>query len=164
MKMKWVLLGCALLAAGSAEASIQSQIARNVARKAEQRISLAYKRDALRDASVAAKPMARDRVVYRYVSPRQAKEEMRYGIAKGSHLTATPARPGRPLTAKSAAQRYGLQAGRDTRLTVAIPKGHMVKMNKAVGGERGWGEIKLNQHLPPSALGKSTSLQSKALH
>lgn len=108
-------------------------------------------RDHSRDAATAAKPSAKERTVQRYAQWAKARQEAKAGIPPGSHMT-PDVRPGRPLTAKSAMRKYGLPKQPDARETIVIPKGTLLRTNKALGGRPGAGELTSPKTIPPSAI------------
>ncbi len=111
------------------------------------------KRDAARDAAIAAKPLAKSRTVWRYTSKAQAERELQRGVPAGRHLTAGTT-AGRLPSPERAQGRYGLPNRPEVRETVRLPAGHPVRANKALGGEPGVGEITSTRRLPPGAIQK----------
>lgn len=130
------------------EAGVLSRtVSKVAARKAAQREAAqkAYakkvlERDVARDTATQAKAMQRDTIVRRYTSWQQARKESVHGIWPGTHMTARITK-GRPISAQSAMERYGLRSKPDARMTIRIPEGHPVKKNKVIGGKPGYGEI-----------------------
>jgi hypothetical protein len=120
-------------------------------------LSRLLRRDAARDRVLAARPIQRDRHVWRYTSRSQAEREAQNGIASRSHLT-SGVRPGRPPTPRTAQRRYGLPEPPEVRETVVIPKGHPVKVGKALGGTPGTGEVTSPISLPKEGITKVTPL------
>lgn len=111
------------------------------------------KRDAIRDAATAAKPLARPRTVWRYTSKAQAERELQRGVPAGRHLTAGTT-TGRLPSPERAQGRYGLPARPEVRETVQLPAGQPVRSTRALGGEPGVGEITSTRRLPPGAIQK----------
>lgn len=110
-----------------------------------------YTKDRARDNRTAAKPLKRDRNVYRYTSMKDARSAKKNGIPAHAHMTPNTSK-GRPISSKTAQKRYGIQHPPEALVTIKIPKGHPVKFNKAIGGERGRGEITSPKDLPPSQV------------
>lgn len=136
--------------------------ARSAARKASSRsiskralASRQYKkilkRDAARDAATVAKPLKRERSVYRYTNWQAARAAKKTGIKAGSHMTAG-IRRGRPISAETARLRYGLGSKPSARIKIKIPKGHPVRKNKVIGGKPGWGEITSTKKISPKHI------------
>lgn len=73
-------------------------------------------------------------------------------------MTAT-APAGRSLSPLGAKQRFGLQKAPTVRETVVLPKGFLVRHNKAPGGSPGIGEITSSRKVPPSAIRKVLPLR-----
>jgi hypothetical protein len=99
-----------------------------------------YARDLKRVRNSAPKPLQKDRTVRRYTSMKDAKAARKNGISTGTHMTAKVPK-GRPVSANTAQQRYGLRKKPTARMTIQIPRGHAVKKNKVIGGKAGYGEI-----------------------
>lgn len=116
------------------------------------------KRDAARDAATAAKPIKRERSVYRYTSWQEAQAAKKTGIKAGSHMT-SGVRRGRPISAETARQRYGLGNKPSARIKIRIPKGHPVRMNKVIGGKPGWGEITSTKKISPKYIESITKVK-----
>ena len=137
----WVLLALIPVRACSGGAMAERRaVSRAFERKAESRMAGVLERDLKRDLSTAPKTLAKDRYVYRYTTAARARAEAGEGLAAGTHVTSR-IRPGRPLSAARAQTRYGLPARPQVRERVLIGKGSPVRVNKALGGERGVGEI-----------------------
>jgi hypothetical protein len=77
--------------------------------------------------------------------------EMRKGLKAGTHVTSRLS-AGRPLTAVHAQRRYGLPVRPEVRERIVLPKGTMVRMNKALGGEPGVGEITVDRRAPADVV------------
>lgn len=104
--------------------------------------------DAARDKKTVAKPLEKSRTVRRYTSAKNARTAKKNGVPAGSHMTSrTP--KGRPISAKTARKRYGLNNKPEARITIQIPKGQPVKKNKVIGGKPGWGEITSTKPIQP---------------
>lgn len=116
--------------------------------------------DRIRDASTPTSRLARPRTTFRYTAPQQARREADRGIAAGSHFTSRALR-GRPLSTSAATARYGLPAGKTTRLTVTLPAGTRVRFNKALRGERGVGEITTADRVAPVDIRRVIRLPRK---
>lgn len=133
------------------------QLGRILARSAERRIARSaggsflgtLRRDLVRDRATPARSLAKDRSVFRYTTKERARLETRAGLSEGTHFTSHSA-SGRPLTAAAAQRRLGLPTRPAVREKVVLRKGTRVRLNKALGGERGYGEISLAQHIPPT--------------
>lgn len=115
------------------------------------------RRDLLRDRATRVRPLARNRTVFRYTTKKQARQELRRGIRPGSHTTSR-AVPGRPPGPGLAQRRYGLPRQPQVRETIHLPKGHPVRLNKALGGRPGTGEITSTKPLSPKAIRKVVPL------
>lgn len=120
---------------------------RSAARSSRQVSFRAMRRDFSRDRFMPAKKLRASRSVFRYTSTIRARAESHQGIPAGSHLTSR-ARPGRPLSPTTAQRRFGLPRRPAVRERVQLRRGTLVRMNKALGGERGMGEIELAQRVP----------------
>lgn len=107
--------------------------------------------DRQRDVATKAVSLAKPRTVHRYTSVEQARRESQRGLEPGTHMTAN-ARSGRPLTAESARQRYGLPATPSARETIRLPANTPVRPNKVLGGSPGYGEITSPERIPPAAV------------
>lgn len=118
------------------------------------RVEQARVRDLARDRAVTARPLAKDRVVSRFTSKSQAEYERKHGLDAGIHMTSREIHPGRAPSGKTAMETYGLERHPEMREQVRIPRGTLVKINKAYGGKPGTGEITLAERLPPRAVGK----------
>jgi hypothetical protein len=127
-------------------------------RVAERRSAAILARDLDRDAASRLTRLPQARQVFKYTTKSDAKRMMAEGIPSGSHFTSV-VKPGRPLSSSHAAERFGLDYKPSERLSVTIPKGAGVKLNKVVGGSPGGiGEIKVVEPLHPSDITKSTTL------
>jgi hypothetical protein len=115
-------------------------LSRAFERKAESGMASTLKRDLKRDLATTPKSLTKDRYVYRYTTAARARAEAGKGLAAGTHVTSRIS-PGRPLSAARAKTRYGLPVRPQVREKVLINKGLSVRVNKALGGERGVGEI-----------------------
>ncbi len=109
------------------------------------------RRDLARDRATRARPLDRERTVFRYTTRERVRIEARRGLSPGAHLTAR-ATPGRPLGSLQAQRRYGLPARPEVRERVRVPKGHPVRPNRVLGGSRGVGELTSPKRLPPGAI------------
>lgn len=115
-------------------------------------------RDTVRDARSQVLRLVRPRSVFRYTSARTAALEFRGGVAARRHFTSRIS-AGRPLSSLRAQRRFGLPRSPQARLTIRLPKGTPVRLNKALGGEPGWGEITSTRRLPPGAVRKVVPLR-----
>jgi uncharacterized protein YceK len=130
----------------------------SVGRVAEQRSAVILARDFDRDAASKLTRLPQSRRVFKYTTNADARRMMAKGIPTGSHFT-TGVKPGRPLSSSSAAKRFGLGYKPGKRLSVTLPGGTGVKVNKVVGGSPGgFGEIAVEQPLRPSSVTKSIAL------
>jgi len=132
-------------------------VAKSAGRLEVARIQSVYRRDLIRDSHTPVKHLRQDRLVHRYTTKKQAAYEARYGIGAGSHTTATTDL-GRP-SAASARKRYGLDHTPEVRTTWRLPEGTPVRMNKALGGKPGVGEINLPAGLSPDARLKGLNIK-----
>jgi len=119
---------------------------------ASSRATNTLRRDLIRDRATRATPLLRPRTFHRYTTRAQALREVRRGIPPGRHLA--PAHRGRIPGAGTAAKKYGLPRKPDVRMTVKLPATHPVRSNKALGGQRGVGEITSPRRVPPTAIKK----------
>ena len=115
------------------------------------------RQDLARDAATAAKRLAKPRTVYRYTSQGRAAQEAQKGLAAGSHMTSAGG-PGRPLSAEAAQRRYGLPSKPEVRETVRL-QDQVVRHNKVLGGERGYGEITSPKKIAPESIRRIVPLQ-----
>lgn len=145
-----VCTSCGEVASGTAKA---------VSRVAERRTTAVLERDLERDAASRAIQLKAPRRVFKYASETDASDIVEHGIKPGMHFTPSVA-AGRPLTAAHAAERYGLGYAPDKRLTVTLPAGTTVKPNKVIGGDAGYGELRIEQQLPFEAVGKIIDVPS----
>ncbi len=155
-----------LLAAGVAPHPVFGQgkatraAARGAATSVRKSMAKVLRLDLVRDARTPISRLARARRTFRYATPQQARTEASRGIATGSHFTSRALR-GRPLGRSAAAARYGLPAGKTTRLTVTLPAGTRVRFNKALRGGRGIGEITTADRVAPSGVRRVVQLLRK---
>jgi hypothetical protein len=156
----------ALLLAGAAPNPAYGQgkatraAARGAAASVRKSMANVLSRDLIRDARTPVSRLARSRMTFRYATPQRARTEASRGIAAGSHFTSRALR-GRPLSTSAAAARYGLPAGKTTRLTVTLPAGTRVRFNKALRGGRGIGEITTADRVAPSGVRRVVHLPQK---
>lgn len=122
--------------------------------------STLLRRDLVRDRAIKARPLSRQRTVFRYTSKTQARAERRRGILPGRHMTSNGG-SGRPLGAVAAQKRYGLPQQPRVRETIRLPKGVPVRSAKAVGGGPGVGELTSSKRLPPGAITRVVRLGGK---
>jgi hypothetical protein len=103
------------------------------------------------------RPLPRPRRVFRYTSWAQSRQEVRKGILRGSHMTAR-ARPGRPLTAAQAQQHFALPRKPRVRMTIQLPQGLPVRINRVSGAPRRW-ELTAGKRIPQTAIKKVVRLR-----
>lgn len=115
------------------------------------------RRDFLRDRATRARPLTRNRTVFRYTTKAQAQQELQRGIRSGSHMTAR-ATAGRPLNPAQAQSRYGLPQKPEVRETVRLPKGQPIRLNRTVGGAAGVGEVTSTKRVRSAAVVKVVPL------
>lgn len=108
--------------------------------------------DAARDKTLPIKPMDQSRTVSRYTNWKQAKSEQANGIARKSHMTSAEVGPGRPLSAATAKNRFGLAKEPNARMIVTIPKGQPVRKGKVIAGQSGYGEITSTRQIRPEYI------------
>jgi hypothetical protein len=155
--VKVLLFVLVAFAVGAAPASAQvgrgvfRGLLRNGERAAERSIARVLARDAARDAGSAARRLAAPRKVFRYTTPSRARLELKRGIAPGSHMTARSG-PGRPLAGSTAQRRFGLPGRAGVRESILLPRGTPVRVNKALGGAPGMGEVTSTRRIPGSAI------------
>ncbi len=117
-----------------------------------------FRRDLLRDRGSRVRRLAEPRRVFRYTTKPRAQEELQSGIAPGRHM-ASRANPGRPPSATTAQEKYGLLKKPEVRETVKLPAGQPVQLNRVIGGEAGYGEITSSKRVPPGAIEKTLPLR-----
>jgi len=145
--------------AGSLGKSLFRGAAKSVARSARRKsLRSVLRRDLARHRRAVIRPARRARRVFRYTGRHQAQSEVRRGIGRGRHMTSRAHR-GRPLGARRAMRRYGLPKKPQVRETVRIPKGHPIRVGKALGGARGVGELTSPKRIPPSAIERVVPLR-----
>ena len=108
-------------------------------------------RDLARDAVTPAKALPAGRTVQRFTSVQQAEREAQIGLSPGTHMT-PGLRRGRPLSGDGAARRYGLLRQPTARETIVLPKGTPLRVNKALGGKAGVGELTSPRRVPSAAI------------
>lgn len=108
-------------------------------------------RDLARDAITTAKALPASRTVQRFTTLQQAKREARVGLPPGTHMT-PGLRRGRPLSGEGAARRYGLLRQPTARETIVLPKGTPIRVNKALGGKAGVGELTSPRRVASAAV------------
>ena len=108
-------------------------------------------RDLERDAITTAKALPASRTVQRYTTLQQAKREVRFGLPPGTHMT-PGLRRGRPLSGDGAARRYGLLRHPTARETIVLPVGTPIRVNKALGGKAGVGELTSPRRIASAAI------------
>jgi len=110
-----------------------------------------WSRDITRDNATATKRLDNSRRVWRYTTRDEANKAATEGLKANRHMTSRT-NPGRPLSATSAKDRYGLPKKPEVRMMLEIPKNHPIRKNKVIGGNPGYGEITSPKGLPPSAV------------
>lgn len=145
------------LACGAGGRVAGRTVSRRAARSVERALPRILARDAERDAATAVRSLGRSRSFQRYVTGGSFKQELRSGIAPGRHMA--PARMGRPLGGVAAQKRYGLPLTPQYRETVRLPRGFEVKLNRALGGQPGFGEAISPRRIPPQAIQKVLPLR-----
>jgi len=150
---------CPVSAHGQLGKALARGAERNLARSAGRSWFSILRRDLVRDRATRAEKLASSRSVFRYTTTDRAKIESRVGIPAGSHLT-TRTFPGRP-SASLAQKRFGLPTRPTARERVLLPKGTVVRLNKAVGGKPGYGEVRVAKRVKPGNIQKVVTLQPK---
>lgn len=116
--------------------------------------------DALAHLNKPTVPQSRPLTLQRYTTASQAAKDLKYGIRAESHMT--NARPGPPLTAQHAQQKYGLFLAKpQVRETIRIETGFPLRAGKARGGMRGAGERTSDHKVPPGSLVRVTPLPGR---
>ena len=110
-----------------------------------------WRRDLSRDRATPPKILPHDRIVNRFTTLPRAKVEARRGLSAGTHLTSR-VHPGRPLSASGAQKRFGLSILPEARERVLLKQGTSVRLNKALGGKPGVGEITIVKPAPKTVL------------
>jgi hypothetical protein len=131
-----------------------------VSRSAERRAAAVLGRDLERDGASKALQLQAPRRVFKYTTEGDAQKILERGFAPGMHFTSR-VNPGRPLTPAHAAERYGLEYAPAKRMAVTLPPGTIVKSNKVIGGAAGYGEVRIEQPLPPKATAGIIDLKAK---
>ena len=158
LRLTWMLVCAGFLLAGCGRVS-PARIEKAAARAAERRAAGVMARDLARDSTSRTTRLGAERRVYKYTTESKALIFERKGFSSGTHFTSS-AGPGRPLSGKSAEQRFGLDYRPDRRLGITLPEGTQVKANKVVGGSPGYGEIRVEQPIPPGAIDSKSILES----
>lgn len=112
--------------------AISGCVTKSISKSVGKRMSIILKRDRIRDAVLKAKPLARNKTVFKYGCN---KNQLTKGVKSGEHTTRATA--GRPLSAEAAKKEYGLRRKPGWRVTYVIPKGTPVKTGKVIGGAPG---------------------------
>jgi len=158
LRLTWLFVCAGFLLAGCGRVS-PATIEKAVARAVERRAASVMARDLARDNASRITRLQTERRVYKYTTESQAREFERKGFPPLTHFTASEG-PGRPLNGRTAQKRYGLPYTPDRRLGVTLPEGTSVKSNKVVGGAPGYGELRIEKHLPPDPIGSESLLKS----
>lgn len=158
---RWVMLGMligAWLITAQAEAGgLGKAAARGLSRGLFRRSTISrsrpalLRRDLVRDRAIKARPLTRQRTVFRYTSKARARTEISRGIPPGRHMTSNGG-SGHPLSRVAAQTRYGLPRRPQVRETIRLPKGYPVRTAKVVGGRPGVGELTSPKRLSPTAI------------
>jgi hypothetical protein len=156
-------VGVVVLIVGGSTACDNARVARGAARGAARKLlgrelGRARAFDLRRDAATPLRRLDSPRTVQRYTSAERAAVEKRLGIPPGSHFTSSAAK-GRPLSPQTATKRFGLAKPPEIRETVMLPKGLLVRSNKVVAGEAGFGELTSSERVPGSAIKKTIPLK-----
>lgn len=114
-------------------------------------------RDLLRDRTIRPRRINRPVTLFRYTTRERAREELKKGLAPGTHMTA-PGGPGRPLSSATARRRYGLPRNPQVRETIRLPAGTPVRSARVLGGKPGYGETVAVQRLHPKVIRRVISL------
>ncbi|ODT03809.1 MAG: hypothetical protein ABS52_07735 [Gemmatimonadetes bacterium SCN 70-22] len=142
--------------------SLGAQPARAAARAARRAVAAdlraIFKRDLARDAATASRRLLAPRRVFRYTTKSRALREAKHGLPAGTHMTGT-AGPGRPMSGATAARKYGLPRIPTVRELIELPRGAMVRVNKALNGWRGAGETTSRQVVKPGAIKRIVPLR-----
>lgn len=143
---------------------VDAQTSRAITRAA--RSSLAadaralLKRDLARDLATASKRLLKPRRVFRFTTTERALREAKRGLPPGTHMT-SKAGPGRALSAITAAKKFGLSRTPSVRELIELPRGTAIRLNKALRGWRGVGELTSPRPVPPSAIKKVIPLRKQ---
>ena len=131
---------------------------RTVVRRAESRALPALARD-LRNHNVGkVVKLPASRTVARYTTLSRARVELGRGVPPMRHLTSRGG-AGRPLSGTSAARVLGLARKPAARLTVRVPKGQPVILNRIPGGAPGRGELVSPKRIPASAVKRIVAIK-----
>ena len=145
-------------AGGAAKAVARGLVKRSV--RPGRSVARNMARDIKRDGNTVARALTRPRTVHRYTSIRRARVERSRGIARGNHMTSRAFR-GRPLSAANAQKRYGLPHKPQVRETIRLTRGQPVRLNKAMGGGRGQGELTSTRIVPATQVRRVVRLRQK---
>lgn len=146
-------LGC-----GTAGKSAARRLMKAEGRAADARATSVLRRDLVRDRATPARSLPRGRTVFRYTSDAEARRELASSVRPGNHMTSRGG-AGRPLGAAVARKRYGLPREPEVRMSIWLERGTKVRKNKALGGERGVGEITPTQTVPARSIKKVVKLK-----
>lgn len=119
--------------------------------------------DYWRDRATPEQSLNKERIVRRYTSAEAARQETVSGIPANTHMTSTLGR-GRPLSAEAAKARYGLEKRPERVLTIRVPQGTSVKLNRVLAGSSGYGELTAAKKLPPSDIISNRLVQRSSSH
>jgi len=158
LRLLWLLVYAGFLLAGCGRVS-PATIKKAAARAAERRAATVMARDLARDNASRLTRLQTERRVYKYTTDSHAREFKRKGFPPLTHFTASQG-PGRPLSGRTAQERYGLSYTPSRRLGVTLPVGTSVKSNKVVGGAPGYGELRIEKRLPPGPIGSESVLKA----
>ena len=130
---------------------VGSRAAGALSRSAERRATAALGRDLERDAASKALQLEAPRRVFKYTTEGGSQRILQEGFTAGTHFTSKVS-AGRPVTRVHAAERYGLPYAPEKRMTVRLPAGTDVTLNKVIGGAAGYGEVKIKEPLAAKAV------------
>jgi len=133
---------------------------RGVKRAVTRQIQYILSRDRARDAALRVRMLKVPRTVFRYVPKATARAELRNGLQPGAHTTSRAA-AGRPLKPSTAQQRLGLPSRPGARETIRLPSGLLVRLGKVIGGQPGYGELRVDARLPNNAIRRVLPLRQK---
>jgi len=128
-----------------------ARLEKAAAAAAERRAAGILARDLARDDASRAIELGGERRVYKYTTESEARGFEREGFPPNTHFTASDG-PGHPLSGSTAQKRFGLSYTPDRRLGVTLPGGTAVKPNQVIGGAPGYGELRVEQPLPPASI------------
>ena len=138
---------------GVSRLSVSRTASRTIARPSAMRTLSTLARDRRNHDLARVMRLPASRTVSRYTTLARARGELRRGVPPMRHLTSRGG-PGRPWSSATAARTLGLARKPAARLTIRVPKGQPVLLNRIPGGAPGRGELVSPKRIPPSAVNR----------